>query len=495
MEEIIALVHALVQDEIKNNVPPRGPRGPKGATGEFVFEEHEDKIQSVIFNKIDSIKDLLAFTYDKFTPEQIDSFRLKFSDLSDKEKESLRGERGEKGPRGQRGKSLNWENHREEIFNQLKIYFEEEKESLKLRFDNLTPEEKESLKLRFEDLTQDNIEELRGPRGLKGKQGIPGQKGEDGKDGKDGKSIYEHWLDLGNSGSEEEFVESLRGPRGYRGQKGKRGPEGLLGKSAYDIWLELGNNGSKQDFVNSLKIKGDRGMPGIAGIPGIAGRDGRDGLNGASAPKVIDIEVIQKDKKFYFIFYFDDNTEIETDYINIPDVSKIISQAVAYSIPANIGVKENGVDQGYVDTFNFVGDDVSVTVTDKVAEVSFQVDPANVVIKNVDCDATVYVGAAVRMTPGGIAVNALADSKDNSNVLGIVESKSSSTVCNIRVSGVSGENFAGLDVTKIYYLSDVTAGLIGTSIPTTSGHVKVKVGQPYSATRFMVQKGEPVVRA
>lgn len=35
------------------------------------------------------------------------------------------------------------------------------------------------------------------------------------------------------------------------------------GKSAYDIWLELGNVGSKEDFLNSLKgpkgEKGDRG--------------------------------------------------------------------------------------------------------------------------------------------------------------------------------------------------------------------------------------------
>lgn len=37
-------------------------------------------------------------------------------------------------------------------------------------------------------------------------------------------------------------------------------------KSAYDIWLELGNKGSKQDFINSLKgSKGERGDKGAKG--------------------------------------------------------------------------------------------------------------------------------------------------------------------------------------------------------------------------------------
>lgn len=38
-----------------------------------------------------------------------------------------------------------------------------------------------------------------------------------------------------------------------QGQKGQTGKS----SSAYDIWLELGNTGSKQDFIDSLK--GDKG--------------------------------------------------------------------------------------------------------------------------------------------------------------------------------------------------------------------------------------------
>jgi hypothetical protein len=119
---------------------------------------------------------------------------------------------------------------------------------------------------------------------------------------------------------------------------------------------------------------------------------------------------------------------------------------------------------------------------------------ANVVLDNVDCDASVYVGAAVRMTGAGLAINAIADNVTNSNVIGIVESKSSSVKCNIRVVGVSLPVFLALDVTKEYYLSNTVAGALQTNVPTTSGHVKLKLGQPFSATEFLFSKGEIVKR-
>ena len=120
---------------------------------------------------------------------------------------------------------------------------------------------------------------------------------------------------------------------------------------------------------------------------------------------------------------------------------------------------------------------------------------ANVVLTDVDCEASVYVGAAVIMQSSGIAKNALADSLANSNVIGIVESKSSTTKCDIRVMGRTGDILTGLDVTKEYFLSDTVAGGLSTSIPTTSGHVVIRVGQPFSATSFVVIKGQRVERA
>lgn len=123
-----------------------------------------------------------------------------------------------------------------------------------------------------------------------------------------------------------------------------------------------------------------------------------------------------------------------------------------------------------------------------------QIGGANVILFDVTCLASVYVGAAVRMTSGGTAVNAQADAVANANVIGIVEAKPSSTTCNIRVLGVSDAIFAGLDVTKEYYLSDAVAGEITTTIPTASGSVVLRVGQPFSATEFLMNKGQQVVR-
>lgn len=128
-----------------------------------------------------------------------------------------------------------------------------------------------------------------------------------------------------------------------------------------------------------------------------------------------------------------------------------------------------------------------------------QIDPdtlggANVVIPSVPCEASVFVGSAVIMQASGIAKNGLADSLANSNIIGIVESKTSSLVCNIRVLGVSGSLFVGLDVTKEYYLSETVLGGISTVPPVNSGSVILKIGQPYSATEMLVNKGQRTVR-
>ena len=65
-----------------------------------------------------------------------------------------------------------------------------------------------------------------GPQGPKGDTGEAGPKGdtgdtgEDGVDGVDGKSAYQIWLDNGNAGSVNDFLESLKGPKGDKGEDG-----------------------------------------------------------------------------------------------------------------------------------------------------------------------------------------------------------------------------------------------------------------------------------
>ncbi|MBF0831351.1 collagen-like protein [Lactobacillus murinus] len=68
--------------------------------------------------------------------------------------------------------------------------------------------------------------------GPKGDQGEPGPKGDKG--------------DRGDTGE-----------RGPAGKDGLNGHDGKDGKSAYQTWLDLGNTGSEQDFIDSLKPKTD----------------------------------------------------------------------------------------------------------------------------------------------------------------------------------------------------------------------------------------------
>ena len=65
------------------------------------------------------------------------------------------------------------------------------------------------------------------------------------------------------------------------------------------------------------------------------------------------------------------------------------------------------------------------------------------------------------------------------NVLGFVEAKLSTVKCDVRVTGITPESYTGLDVTKTYYLSDTVPGGIQISIPSTTGHVRLKLGQPF----------------
>jgi len=64
-----------------------------------------------------------------------------------------------------------------------------------------------------------------GAIGPQGPQGEPGPAGADGQDGSNGLSAYEVWIDLGNTGTEQDFIDSLTGP------EGPQGPQGLSGNS------------------------------------------------------------------------------------------------------------------------------------------------------------------------------------------------------------------------------------------------------------------------
>lgn len=49
-------------------------------------------------------------------------------------------------------------------------------------------------------------------------------------DGVDGDSAYQIWLNLGNVGTEQDFIDSLTGPQGPAGPAGPQGPQGIPGQ-------------------------------------------------------------------------------------------------------------------------------------------------------------------------------------------------------------------------------------------------------------------------
>src|SRR5699024_8867664 len=79
------------------------------------------------------------------------------------------------------------------------------------------------------------------------------------------------------------LVDNLDGTITYTNEEGNsitidlaEGPAGADGESAYEEWLNAGNIGSEQDFLDSLK-----------GEDGADGADGADGQDGAT-PEIID---------------------------------------------------------------------------------------------------------------------------------------------------------------------------------------------------------------
>ncbi|AMQ57086.1 DUF7151 family protein [Algoriphagus sanaruensis] len=80
-----------------------------------------------------------------------------------------------------------------------------------------------------------------------------------------GKSAYEVWLELGNTGSEQDFIKSLVGPSGPKGDQGNPGPQGLKGDQG-----EPGIAGQQ----GPVGPKGDKGDPGPEGPQGPKGNDG-----------------------------------------------------------------------------------------------------------------------------------------------------------------------------------------------------------------------------
>lgn len=120
---------------------------------------------------------------------------------------------------------------------------------------------------------EDFLESLKGEKGDKGEQGIQGEKGEKG-DRLSIKDLFvqEHEMEeLSKTLNKGDLVMMTNpsDPRHgtvyvwtgeeYQPLTQLTNIDGVQGKSAYQTWLDLGNTGSEQDFINSLKSPEDFG--------------------------------------------------------------------------------------------------------------------------------------------------------------------------------------------------------------------------------------------
>lgn len=525
---LIALINVILDDKIEDLVTsmPQGKRGPRGLKGDsFDFNSNKDEIKNIISNAIEEKKEELKLKFDQLTPEEKDSLKLKYEDLSDAELYSLRGPRGQKGKPGE---SVRFEDIKDNIYQKISDLFFNNKEDLKLKFSDLTEEEKNSLKLKFSNLTDCEKEELKGGKGERGLRGERGHDGQDGKDGIDGK-------------------DGERGEKGEQGERGERGPRGQKGKKG-----DVGDKGDKGDIGprGAIGPKGLNGQIGPQGPQGIPGKDAAEIIEIDVAQRDNSFELVFYFNDGTLIrtnsIILPDAKKIVNSYM------AIVGGGSGGGGLSSVVIQDDGVEVGEADTINF-GENLDVTVTDGVATVdgkdpclkvydesnevtscakSFnfignlvevvsstkisdwntlsEVDaigtyevanPGNVdviinqpylsnnVLTNVSCLSDVYVGSAVVMTAGSVAVNGLADNLSTSNVIGIVEAKSTTTLCDIRVLGVSGSLFVGLDLSKTYYLSDTIPGAIVDAFP-SPGNFKVKIGKPFNTTNLLVQVGE-----
>lgn len=515
-EELTLKFENLSLDELAQL---KGSRGQRGKAGSFIFEDHKKDIEISLNDYIDSLD--LKLNFSDLSQEEKESLSLHFSQLTIEEKESLKGEVGSKGLKGSPGK---------EGLSSYEIWLS----------DNIGSEK---------DFLNSLIGES-GGTGKDGEKGLVGPRGQRGKRGESGASTYDLWS-LENEGTEEIFLGTLkgldgaRGPIGLNGEKGKDGSNGLFGKDGedapriVDIEIEqLRNNRISFIFTfsdGSVIETGSISMPTIQQLAYSMVHSSGGGGGGISSVNVSDgvATVATGDIEFTNATVVDNAgvAEVTIDPSSFSDgITTVLTDEVEFkgatvtndagkacvtidSISSLSVADEGNVISNNVKSIDFIGADVTAinctVMADwtTLAEVDFigsweSVNPglikvhidANNVLANVPCDASVFITAAVRMTGGGTAINALADSLANSNVIGVVEGKPTATTCDIRVSGTSLSVFAGLDVTKQYFLSATTPGQMATTIPVNSGEIILKIGQPFSSDTFLVDKGQATVR-
>ena len=221
--------------------------------------------------------------------------------------------------------------------------------------------------------------------------------GPQGDPGEEGMSAYEVWLALGNTGTEQDFIDSLKGP------EGDPGDPGADGDSAYDLWIAAGNTGTEQEFLDSLKgADGDPGDPGSDGDSAYdiwlsAGNTGTeqeflDSLKGQKGDPGEDASSNFSGSSFSSS-NSDSQTEFYTPYINYasyPDISK----SGKYLIYGDqyYDYNSNAIDRGVVEVIEYSGSTISKKIT-SFGQEFYQQLPGNTVFN--------YFGSSTKISGDG----------------------------------------------------------------------------------------------
>lgn len=95
-------------------------------------------------------------------------------------------------------------------------------------------------------------------------------------------SAYEAWLSIGNSGTEQDFLDTLVGPQGSTGPQGLQGPQGLTGPQG--ATGPQGDTGA-QGNDGPQGVQGPQGLTGPQGEKGDTGDTGPQGIQGVQGPQ------------------------------------------------------------------------------------------------------------------------------------------------------------------------------------------------------------------
>ncbi len=494
----------LSEEHIETLRGPRGHRGEQGVQGPaFDYQENKEEIESVIADNLMALAPDLKLKFSDLTEEEVDSIKLKFEDLTEEEVTELKGPRGQRGKQGHDGKDG------------ATITVMHGKPNKRGEDNDLYLDSNNGDLYYFQDSQWQLRSNIRGPRGLPGLPGLAGRDGrngkdaiaKDGRDGKDAPTVTNVEVDV--KGKEArlvfEFSDGSEIETNYFDMPvssysvtqivgGGGGGGGQADPTEYfDEGVSLGTS-SKVNFIGdgvTATMNGDTIDVEILLLPGPAGADGADGADGESAYEVAVAEGF---------------VGTEQDWLD-----SLVGPQGDPGVGGQIVIEDEGIEvTDQASTIDFVGDLVEVSsvvfmsdwdlLSDVTAlegynpgdasKVKVTIKDANV-LYNQDCDASVTVNSLVYKDN---ALNRLfmarADVKATSKIVGMVESKLSSTVCNIRIIGKMPTSFVGLDETEDYYLSPTTAGAYTTTRPVASGQYVVSVGQGLSSTQFMVRVGD-----